>query len=127
MISVGRGTQIAFQVLGNPELKEMPFTFTPVPIKGMSLEPPQKNKLCYGIDLRTVIAPRKVDLQYLLAFYKAYPDKENFFISYFDRLAGTTVLKQQIKDGLTEEQIRASWQPGLDAFNAKRTNYLLYP
>ncbi|MBK7650862.1 MAG: DUF1343 domain-containing protein [Flammeovirgaceae bacterium] len=126
-ISLGRGTQMPFLVLGSPELKDMPFTFTPVPIKGMSLEPPLKNKLCYGMDLREVNVARKVDLKYVLMFYNMYPDKEKFFTKYFDTLAGTTELKQQIKDGLTEEQIRASWQPGLAAFKAKRSKYLLYP
>jgi uncharacterized protein YbbC (DUF1343 family) len=56
-----------------------------------------------------------------------YPNKEKFFIDYFDTLAGTKELKQQIKDGLTEQQIRASWKPGLDAFKIKREKYLLYP
>jgi uncharacterized protein YbbC (DUF1343 family) len=60
-------------------------------------------------------------------FYNRYPDKEKFFTKYFDTLAGTTELKQQIKDGLTEEQIRTSWQPGLTEFKAKRSRYLLYP
>jgi uncharacterized protein YbbC (DUF1343 family) len=126
-ISLGRGTQTPFLILGSPLLKDMPFRFTPVPIKGMSLEPPLKNQLCYGMDLREVAVARKVDLKYVLMFYKMYPDKEKFFIPYFNTLAGTTVLKQQIKDGLTEEQIRASWKPGLDAFKTKRAKYLLYP
>ena len=126
VISVGRGTPTPFQILGNPALKDMPFTFTPVPIKGFSIDPPLKNQLCYGIDLRSVTPARKVDLSYLLKLYQQYPDKEKFFIAYFDKLAGTPQLKQQIKDGLTEDQIRESWKPGLDAFNAKRKMYLLY-
>jgi uncharacterized protein YbbC (DUF1343 family) len=126
VISVGRGTSMPFQVLGNPELKDMTFTFTPVPLKGYSIDPPLKDKLCYGVDLRSVTPARKIDLQYLLFFYQKYPDKEKFFTAYFDKLAGTTQLKQQIKDGLTEDQIRASWKPGLDAFNAKRKKYLIY-
>ncbi len=125
-ISLGRGTPMPFQVLGSPELKDMTFTFTPVPIKGVSIEPPLKNKLCYGMDLRSVAPARKVDLHYLLLFYQKYPDKEKFFTPYFDKLAGTTQLKQQIKNGLSEEQIRVSWKPGLDAFKAKRMKYLLY-
>lgn len=126
-ISVGRGTPMPFQVLGNPELKQMTFTFTPVSIKGVSVTPPLMGQLCYGIDLRNVPTPRKVDLHYLLAFYKAYPDKEKFFGSYFDKLAGTPELKQQIKDGLTEEQIRETWKPGLEKFKLIRNKYLLYP
>lgn len=75
VISLGRGTQMPFLVLGSPELKDMPFTFTPVLIKGMSLEPPLKNKLCYGMDLREVNVARKVDLKYVLMFYKMYPER----------------------------------------------------
>jgi uncharacterized protein YbbC (DUF1343 family) len=127
VISVGRGTQTPFQVLGNPVLTDMPYKFTPVPIKGMSLEPPHKNTLCFGLDLRNVKPERKVDLKYLMQFYQKYPDKEKFFTAYFDKLAGTTKLRQQIKDGLTEDQIRATWQPGLEAFKEKRKKYLLYP
>jgi len=127
VISIGRGTPMPFQVAGNPELETMPFQFMPVSLKGISPHPPLENKVCYGIDLRSVAVDRKLDLSYLLEFYKAYPDKEKFFIAYFDKLAGTSVLKQQIRDGLTEDQIRASWEPELMEYKAKRTKYLLYP
>jgi uncharacterized protein YbbC (DUF1343 family) len=126
VISLGRGTPFPFQVLGNPELKGMPFQFTPVPIKGFSVHPPQENKLCYGIDLRTVLVERKLDLSYLLKFYKAYPDKEKFFLPYFEKLAGTDVLRKQIQEGLTEEEIRSSWTKDLEGFKGKRAKYLLY-
>jgi uncharacterized protein YbbC (DUF1343 family) len=127
VISLGRGTPFPFQVLGNPELKNMPFTFTPVTIKGVSVKPPHENKVCYGIDLRAEKPERKINLNYLFTMYNAYPDKDKFFIPYFDILAGTPVLKQQIKDGLTEEQIRASWEPKLGQYKEMRKKYLLYP
>jgi uncharacterized protein YbbC (DUF1343 family) len=127
VISVGRGTLMPFQVLGNPELKDLPFQFTPVTIKGVAKNPPHENKICYGIDLRTTSVERKLDLSYLLKFYNLYPDKEKFFVAYFDKLAGNTTLKQQIKDGLTEEQIRQSWKADLDIYKEKRIKYLLYP
>jgi uncharacterized protein YbbC (DUF1343 family) len=127
VISLGRGTTFPFQVLGNPELKNMSFTFTPVTIKGVAVKPPHENKLCYGIDLRNEIPDRKINLNYLFTMYKAYPNKEKFFIPYFDILAGTKTLKQQIKDGLTEEQIRESWKKDLDAYKEMRKKYLLYP
>ncbi len=126
VISLGRGTPFPFQVLGAPELKELSFTFTPVTIKGVAVKPPHENKLCYGIDLRADKPARKIDLSYLLKLYALYPDKEKFFTSYFDLLAGTANLKQQIKDGLTEEQIRASWQPELQQYKTTRKKYLLY-
>jgi uncharacterized protein YbbC (DUF1343 family) len=127
VISLGRGTPFPFQVLGNPELKNMSFTFTPVTIKGVAVKPPHENKLCYGVDLRMEKPERKIDLKYLFAMYKAYPDKEKFFLPYFDILAGTPTLKQQIKDGLTEEQIRENWKRGLDQYKEMRKKYLLYP
>jgi uncharacterized protein YbbC (DUF1343 family) len=127
VISVGRGTPMPFQVAGNPELKTMSFQFTPVSLKGISTHPPHENKVCYGIDLRSVAVERKLDLTYLLEFYKAYPNKEKFFIGSFNKLAGTPVLKQQIQDGFTEAQIRATWEPELNQYRAKRAKYLLYP
>lgn len=127
VISLGRGTPTPFQVLGNPELKSMPYQFTPVAIKGVANNPPHENKLCYGIDLRNVPVERKIDLSYLFTMYKAYPDKEKFFLPYFDILAGTTILKQQIKDGLTEGQIRESWKSDLEKYKVMREKYLLYP
>jgi len=127
VISVGRGTPYPFQAIGNPELKEMTFTFTPVTIKGVAVKPPHENKLCYGIDLRTETPARKINLNYLFKMYRAYPEKEKFFNSYFDVLAATPKLKQQIQQGMTEDQIRETWKPGLDSYNAMRKKYLLYP
>jgi uncharacterized protein YbbC (DUF1343 family) len=127
VISLGRGTPFPFQVLGNPELKDMPFQFTPQTIKGVAVNPPHENKICYGIDLRNAPIERKINLKYLFEMYKAYPDKDKFFIPYFDTLAGTAKLKQQIKDGLTEEQIRESWKKDLAAYSEMRKKYLLYP
>ena len=132
VISVGRGTPTPFQVIGNPQLSSYSFSFTPVTIKGVANQPLHEHKLCYGLDLRTATTQKKIDLSYLLAMYKAYPDKDNFFWNpfdknYIDKLAGTAVFKQQVRDGLTEDQIRATWQKGLQAFDAKRKPYLLYP
>jgi uncharacterized protein YbbC (DUF1343 family) len=127
VISLGRGTDFPFQVLGNPSLSQLSFQFTPKDIPGVTQNPPHKNQLCYGVDLRSVPVDSKISLKYLIDMYKIYPDKEKFFIPYFDKLAGNTVLKQQIKDGLNEEAIRESWQKDLTAYKEKRKKYLLYP
>ena len=127
VISVGRGTQIPFLIIGNPEFKDMPYSFTPKAIPGMSNYPPHENKTCYGLDLREVEVEPRIDLKYLLDFYHRYPDKEKFFGGSFDRLAGTPVLKEQIRKGLTEEQIRETWQEGLRSYGKVRAKYLLYP
>lgn len=126
-LSIGRGTQHPFEFIGHPDLTNMPFKFTPVSIEGMSTKPKLENQLCYGIDLRDVKPERKVSLKYLIDMYNAFPDKEKFFIPYIDKLAGTKEFKEQIKAGMTEEQIRETWQKDLDSYKAIRKKYLLYP
>src|SRR5688572_20953081 len=76
VLSLGRGTQFPFQVIGHPDLKNFSFQFTPVTIEGMAKNPPQENKLCYGIDLREVPVSQKIELRYLIDMYNAFPDKE---------------------------------------------------
>jgi uncharacterized protein YbbC (DUF1343 family) len=127
-MSVGRGTQMPFQVLGHPDMKNMTFQFTPVTIEGMAKNPLYENKLCYGVDLRNVTPLRKIDLQYVMSMYKAYPDKEKFFNARnFDTHVGNSTLREQITQGLTEDQIRQSWQKDLAAYHKIRNRYLLYP
>ena len=127
VISVGRGTQTPFLILGNPLLKDLPFQFTPVAIPGMSNNPPHQNKICYGLDLRNVNVEPRINLKYLIDLYQRYPEKEKFFTSYFDKLAGTTTLKQQIKEGVSEEEIRKGWQKDLGIYRELRKKYLIYP
>lgn len=126
-LSIGRGTQNPFEIVGHPDLKGQAYQFTPVSIDSMSKEPPLKNKVCYGVDLRQEKLPRQVTLKYLIAMYKVFPDKDKFFTPYFDKLAGTPTLKEQIRVGKTEKQIRDSWKPELDKFKAVRAKYLIYP
>jgi uncharacterized protein YbbC (DUF1343 family) len=126
-LSLGRGTDFPFQAIGHPDLKGFTFEFTPTTIEGVAKNPPQENKLCFGLDLREVAIPEKIDLHYLLDMYKAFPKKDEFFNSFFERLAGNTVLRQQIKEGLTEDEIRATWQNDIDVYTEMRKKYVLYP
>lgn len=139
VISQGRGTQMPFTVLGNPTLKgTYAFSFTPASIPGMSETPLHQDKACYGLDLRnySVAQPlkeRKIDLHWLQEFYNAYADKARFFdrtqstqMGDFDKLAGTTLLKTQIIQGVPETEIRKSWEPQLSAYKTMRRKYLLY-
>ncbi|MBU1372141.1 MAG: DUF1343 domain-containing protein [Bacteroidetes bacterium] len=131
-ISQGRGTLFPFQVLGHPLLKgKYAFTFTPVSIDGMSKNPPLENQLCYGIDFRkqnqeNIRKQQQLNLKILIELYAAFPDKEHFFNSFFNKLAGNDILMQQIKDGRSEKEIRASWEPGLSNYKVQRKKYLLY-
>jgi uncharacterized protein YbbC (DUF1343 family) len=126
-VSVGRGTYHPFEWIGHPDLKGYAFQFTPISIDGMSKQPPLENKLCYGLDLSKVERKKRIDLSYLIELYQAFPDKEKFFGKYFNALAGSGQLKEQLISGMTEEAIRASWQSDLNAFKKVRAKYLLYP
>ena len=132
IISQGRGTYFPFSVLGNPELKgKYPFSFKPVPINGMSEHPPHVNLECYGLDLRNYNTDifketGRINLSWLIEFYNAYPFKEKFFTKYFEKLAGTANLREQIIAGKTEKEIRDSWEPELSQYKEIRMKYLLY-
>jgi uncharacterized protein YbbC (DUF1343 family) len=136
----GRGTYFPFTVLGSPELKgKYDFHFTPVSIKGMAETPLFMNQVCYGLDLRDydtnlLRKSGKINLQWIIELYQAHPHKEKFFDSSLsnqmgtiEKLIGSGLFRQQIIDGVTEEEIRASWEPGLSQYKEMRKKYLLYP
>lgn len=133
-ISIGRGTKTPFQVYGHPQLTVGDYFFTPMPIKGVSENPPQKGLQCRGYNL-TNIATEHLDknnsfnINYILNAYKHFPDKAKFFNAnlFFDKLAGTRQLRKDIIAGKSEQEIRASWQPKLQQFKEIRQQYLLYP
>jgi uncharacterized protein YbbC (DUF1343 family) len=130
VLSCGRGTPFAFQVLGAPKMPDTGFSFTPSPMPGAA-NPKYNGVVCYGIDLRNALSeglvPKpEINLEWLISAYNAYPEKERFFTSYFDTLAGSTKLREQIQQGLSAEQIRESWKPGLEEFSKIRAKYLLY-
>jgi uncharacterized protein YbbC (DUF1343 family) len=139
VISQGRGTHIPFTILGSPALKgSFDFSFTPASLPGMSEKPLYMNETCYGLDLRkydtkTLHAKGKINLKWLFEMYKSYPDKNEFFdksksaqIGNFDKLAGTTNLKEQIINGVSEKSIRESWEPALAKYKIMRKKYTLY-
>jgi uncharacterized protein YbbC (DUF1343 family) len=127
-ISLGRGTPFPFTVFGSPLLQgKYKFTFTPKSIPGVSDNPPLKDKLCYGVDLRkTSGRAAQLNLDWLITAYKAYPDKAHFFTPYFTKLAGTTQLQKQIEAGVSDDAIRLSWEPTLSQYKIMRKKYLLY-
>ncbi|MVN77627.1 DUF1343 domain-containing protein [Hymenobacter sp. HMF4947] len=129
-VSVGRGTDRPFEVIGGPtQPATRPYQFTPRPNAG-SPTPPLNGQLCYGLDLHQPAAQEPAQaftLKYLLDFYQQSTDKAHFFSKYFEELAGTDSLRAQVLAGRSEASIRASWEPKLGQFKARRRKYLLYP
>ncbi|MBH0091256.1 exo-beta-N-acetylmuramidase NamZ domain-containing protein [Pseudoalteromonas sp. NSLLW218] len=127
-ISIGRGTDFAFQVIGYSPITLGDFSFTPRAIKGAALNPKFKNQTVQGLDLRQANITG-LNLTYLI---NAYTELSKNNISFFeradfmDKLAGTNKLRLAIEAGQSEAQIKQSWQAGLVQFKAQRAPYLLY-
>ena len=124
-VSVGRGTETQFQIYGSPFLPKTGFNFTPIPNFGAK-EPVYKNQICYGEDLTTTAKVKQLELKWLIKSYQNTSDKSKFFNPFFTKLAGTKKLQQQIEDGITETEIRKSWQKGIEDFRQMRKKYLIY-
>ncbi len=139
ILNYGRGTQFPFTVLGSPLFKDkFSFSFTPLSIPGMSESPIHMNQVCYGIDLRNydvnqLRKTKRVNIQWMIDMYNAYPEKDRFFDRSFskqmgniDFLAGVSEFKEQIKAGKSAKEIQQSWEPGLSNYKEMRKKYLLY-
>jgi uncharacterized protein YbbC (DUF1343 family) len=130
VMSVGRGTDFPFRVIGHPAYPDKSFSFMPNASDG-NQNPLLNNQLCYGIDLRSIGADslyrrNKIDLQCLIETYRKMNMDGAFFTDYIDRLAGTGELRNQIMAGWDEAKIRNTWRTGLVNFNLLRRKYLLY-
>ena len=133
VISVGRGTYSPFKQIGHPLLSaKYTSNFTPQAIVGMSVTPPYLNHICYGIDLQNLDANKllkkgKINLYWILELYRNYPNKTEFFNSFFNKLAGNEQLKKQIIRKKSIRAIRHSWKKDLANFKKIRAKYILYP
>jgi uncharacterized protein YbbC (DUF1343 family) len=140
ILNHGRGTHDAFAVIGAPALKgKYEFSYTPRSLPGMAEDPVHQDQVCYGLDLRKydvekLRKERRINLGWMKELYEAYPNKAQFFnqkyhrqIGNIDRLSGVSEFKEQIRAGVSEEEIRKGWEPGLAKFRETRKKYLLYP
>lgn len=131
VISEGRGTPKPFQIFGHPSLPHTLYSFTPHSNEGAP-NPKYKDQVCYGWNLsgtpQEVLnkVNNHVQLKWLMEAYRLFPDKDHFFKEGFNRLAGNATLMEQIKAGVSESDIRKSWEPKLSEFKKIRKKYLLY-
>ena len=125
-ISVGRGTNKQFQIIGSPELDSCSFTFSPISGVGATY-PKHENVLCCGWDFSDTDFKNEINLSYLIETFEQYNAKGlTFFNSFFDKLAGSNKLRVMIEAGWSSAEIKETWQLDLDAFKQKRKNYLIY-
>ena len=128
-VSVGRGTNLPFQIYGSPWTKDLPYQFTPKPSAGAK-DPFLNGKLCYGENLSEYPEDLRVlNLDWLLKAYKDYKNpQQDFFLKnlFFDKLAGTDELRKQIIAGKSAAQIKDSWKNDLENFQKIRAKYMMY-
>jgi uncharacterized protein YbbC (DUF1343 family) len=129
-VSVGRGTEKPFEVYGHPLFPPYGYVFTPVSSLGAK-SPIHENQICHGFDLARESNKRKyeLNLSYLIRAKEVLGDSLTFINQngFFDRLAGTSALREQLLNGWSAKEIRSTWKPGLEQFKEIRKKYLLYP
>jgi uncharacterized protein YbbC (DUF1343 family) len=132
IISVGRGTDKPFQVIGHPGYLFGSYAYTPRSITGVSEHPPYEGQACYGIDLSSFAVnfaenEHHFSLVWLIGMHDFFINDTSFFKPYFNKLAGNGQLMQDLLDGKSEQEIRKSWESDLAKFRKVREKYLLYP
>jgi uncharacterized protein YbbC (DUF1343 family) len=131
IISVGRGTEMPFQIIGHPAYRNGKIVFIPKSIIGVAPYPKYEGEVCYGIILKDsvnkiILNEKRLHLSWLFGLHDYFMDRDDFFNNFFDKLAGTDKLRNQILKGKTEKEIRISWKSGLEEFKKTRKKYLLY-
>ena len=128
-VSVGRGTQHPFQVLGYPNKSYGSFSFTPQSLKGMEINPLQKDKLCFGDDFRRLKKIPQFTLSYFISWLLKFQNKDEFLTRsrWFNQLMGNDTTLKLILEGKTEAEIRKTWEEELANYAVIRQKYLLYP
>lgn len=128
-VSVGRGTDMPFQVYGHPAMTD-DFVFIPRTAEGHRA-PLYSDKECHGKNLTEYAHnyqnnEQKLNLSWILDARKQLKDDEKFFNNYFIKLVGIADMQQKIDSGASEDEIRSSWKSGIDNYLIIREKYLIY-
>lgn len=128
-VSLGRGTDKPFMIYGHPDMKGRDFEFTPRSVAGAK-NPPQLDKLCHGVDLSGIsddeAIAQGINLSYLIDAYRDLGIGDKFFRSFFELLIGRGDIRKMIEQGMSAEDIKATWADDVARFKEQRRPYLLY-
>lgn len=132
-ISVGRGTDYPFQMLGHPQLSisSQAISVTPISMPSSAPYPKWENTPLQAI-LIEQYQPRLAgfDISLLLSMFALADEQQIELITapdFFDQLAGTTTLRTDLQAGKTVSEITEKWQQPLAHYRQLRLPYLLYP
>jgi uncharacterized protein YbbC (DUF1343 family) len=137
-VSVGRGTDTPFEVIGAPYIdgrklaealntaklagvRFVPVRFTPTTSVNKGVE-------CGGVNIiitdRTRFEAVIIGLEIAAQIYKLYP--KEFNLDRFNRLLVSDKIYNAFKQGSEAKALRQIWTGELDQFKALRQKYLLY-
>ncbi|MDH5759555.1 MAG: DUF1343 domain-containing protein [Gemmatimonadota bacterium] len=143
LLSVGRGTPLAFQQVGAPWLdsEELARRLNGRGMDGVRFDPvtfvpesPGDGKFG-GEDVHGVrwvptsdsYDPARAALAVLVETRRMSGDRWEWRVGHFDRLAGTDAVRLGIEAGEDVAELTAGWDEALAAFAALRSPYLIYP
>lgn len=143
-LSVGRGTEIAFQQIGAPWLdnETLARRLNEYGLPGVRFEPvrftpesPGDGKFggqtVRGIRFvatdRDRYDPTRAAIAALVEIRRLHPDRLEWRAAHFDRLVGNGRVRTAIAAGTPFSEIVASWDDELAAFHARSSRYWLYP
>jgi len=132
-LSIGRGTNKQFQMIGHPSAQGKPFSFIPKPGPG-SANPKLNGEPCFGedlslLDVNTLTNRKELNIDYLIDYYHILKKNNSQFFNqnnFFEKLAGTKKLRESIINGLTASEIKETWKVDILKFKQTRKKYLLY-
>jgi uncharacterized protein YbbC (DUF1343 family) len=131
-VSIGRGTEKPFQMIGSPLISETGFSFIPKPSPGAK-HPKLDGEKCNGYDLEDfgehyLRSFGKLYLHWIVAIYQESSNKVDFFRKdgFFLLLTGDGELRNMIEAGKDADEIWKSFQSEILSFKFTRKKYLLY-
>ena len=140
-LSVGRGTPVAFQVVGAPWLDAPRLAAALGDLPGVSvrdtaiqpLEPPDGKYAGETIPaVRLVVTdrprydPAALAMHALVALRERHPSELVIDAGRFDQRVGTDAVRRQLEAGMAAEAIVGGWREALAEFRARRGRFLLY-
>ncbi len=129
----GRGTDAPFQRYGHTDYNNKSFAYMPKENFGAKY-PKFKDEVVFGkslseLNVDSIFNQARLNLNYVIDAFDRLPNNQtDFFLdnNFFEKLAGTKSLRNQILAKKTEKEIRDHWQSGLNSFQKIREKYLLY-
>lgn len=142
-LSVGRGTELAFQIVGAPWLEPAkaiaqlpadavagasitPFSFTPLAPTDGKYPGTALRGVRVTVTNRDRFDPTKLAVALLAAVRATHPGEFQFRAAHFDRLASGPELRTAIETGRSPQEIWSGWDRDLERFRETRVKYLIY-